>query len=114
MQNVLLVIELIVAAALIVVVLLQKSEGGALGMGGGGGSMGGLFTPRGAGDALSKTTGYLAFVFFAVCIALNLYALHGSNSGSILRDSPAAPAKQTTVPIVPAPAPASPQVPKPN
>ena len=75
MQTLLLVAELIIAVALICFVLLQRSEGGALGMGGGS-SMGGLFTPRGAADTLTRTTAILGFLFFATCIGLNLLALH--------------------------------------
>lgn len=112
MQTILLVAEMIIAIALIGFVLLQRSEGGALGMGGGGSGMGGLFTPRGAADTLTRTTAILAFLFFAVCIALNLYALHGRNETSILdtvAPAPTAPAKQA-----PAPLPIGPSVPKPQ
>ena len=74
MQTLLLVAELFIALALIIFVLLQRSEGGALGMGGGsGGGMGGLFSPRGASDTLSRTTAILAGLFFLTCIALNLW-----------------------------------------
>ena len=53
--------ELMIAVALIIFVLLQRSEGGALGMGGGGGGgLGGLFSPRGAADTLTRTTAILA------------------------------------------------------
>src|ERR1700758_2578549 len=91
MQTLLLVAELIIAVALIGFVLLQRSEGGGLGMGGGS-SMGGLFTPRGAADTLTRTTAILAFLFFATCIGLNLLALNGRNETSILDTAPAAPA----------------------
>ena len=64
MQTVLIVIQLIVSVALIGVVLLQRSEGGALGMGGGGSGLGGLFSPRGAADTLTRTTAILAVLFF--------------------------------------------------
>ena len=111
MQTLLLVAELIIAVALIGFVLLQRSEGGALGMGGGS-SMGGLFTPRGAADTLTRTTAILAFLFFATCIGLNLLALHGRNETSILDSvAPAAPVK--TAPA-PAPLPIGPAVPKPQ
>ena len=63
MQAVLLIIQLIVSVALIGVVLLQRSEGGALGMGGGGAGLGGLFSPRGAADTLTRTTAILAIAF---------------------------------------------------
>ena len=110
MATMLLVVELLIAIALIVVVLLQRSEGGGLGMGGGsGGGMGGLFTPRGAADTLTRTTAILAGLFFLVCIGLNLMALHGRpNNASILDAAPA-----TTAPAAPA-APSVPSVPKPQ
>jgi preprotein translocase subunit SecG len=111
MQTMLLVAELFIAVALIIFVLLQRSEGGALGMGGGsGGGMGGLFSPRGAADTLTRTTAILAFLFFVTCIALNLLALHGRDETSILDSAPgtSAPVK----PVTPAPAPGGPSVPK--
>ena len=116
MATMLLVIELLIAIALIVVVLLQRSEGGGLGMGGGsGGGMGGLFTPRGAADTLTRTTAILAFLFFVTCIGLNILALKGRDQTSIL-DS-AAPAPGTVLPpkpVAPAPLPIGPSVPKPQ
>ena len=111
MQTLLFVAELIIAVALIGFVLLQRSEGGALGMGGGGG-MGGLFTARGAADTLTRTTAILAFLFFAVCIVLNILALHGRDQTSILDSAPTTtqiPAK----PVAPA-LPVGPSVPKPK
>src|SRR5580692_77002 len=96
MQTLLVAAELMIAAALVVVVLLQRSEGGALGMGGGGSGLGGLFSPRGAADTLTRTTAILAVLFFLTCIALNLIALHGKNEKSIL-DQPTAPAPTTAM-----------------
>ena len=115
MQTLLVVIELMIAVALIIFVLLQRSEGGALGMGGGA-DMGGLFSPRGAADTLTRTTAILAVLFFVTCLALNLLALHGRNETSIL-DVPAsggaAPSqKPATTPATPGPA--GPAVPKPQ
>jgi preprotein translocase subunit SecG len=111
MQTILLVAELVIAAALILFVLLQRSEGGGLGMGGGGGGggMGGLFSPRGAADTMTRTTAVLAALFFLTCIGLNLLALHGRDERSIL-DSPT-PVTKT---VAPATAPAGPSVPKPQ
>jgi len=112
MQTLLVVAELIIAIALICFVLLQRSEGGALGMGGGGG-MGGLFTARGAADTLTRTTSILAFLFFAICIVLNILALRGRDQSSIL-DSASVPVKSAPVkPVTPA-LPAGPSVPKPQ
>jgi preprotein translocase subunit SecG len=113
MQTVLLVAEIIVAVAIIVLVLLQRSEGGALGIGGGGGGgMGSLFSPRGAGDVLTRSTAIMAFIFFVICIGLNILALQGrpESSGSIL-NRPITPATNSPVQN---PAPAIPSVPKPQ
>jgi len=112
MQTVLLAAEVLVAVALIIIVLLQRSEGGGLGMGGGTG--GGLFTARGAADALTRTTAILAFLFILICLGLNIIALKGRpESNASILDTPISgtPAK----PIRPAPAaPAAPAVPKPQ
>ena len=116
MQSLLLVIELLIAIALIIVVLMQRSEGGALGMGGGGSGLGGLFSPRGASDTLTRTTAILAVLFFTVCLALNLLVAHTVRPKSIL-DSATTPSQTTAPvqrPVAPAPAPSGPQVPTPH
>lgn len=115
MQTVLLVIHLIIALALIGAVLLQRSEGGALGIGSGGGG-GNLFSARGVGNALTRTTAILALCFFVTSIGLTLIAVRGGGSGGSLFDSAPAPAGQapatggSVLPQLPA-APATPQVP---
>jgi preprotein translocase subunit SecG len=108
MQTLLILIELFVSAGLIVVILLQRSEGGALGMGGGGSGLGGLFSPRGAADTLTRTTGILAILFFLTCLALNVVALRGRDERSILDTAPS-----TTINQPKPAAPAAPAVPKP-
>jgi preprotein translocase subunit SecG len=116
MQTLLVVFELMIAVALIVVVLLQRSEGGAFGIGGGSG-LGGLFSPRGAADTLTRTTAILAFFFFVICVGLNLVALRGHNEKSLLDSSapvPSAPLLPAQKPNQGAPAPAVPSVPTPH
>ena len=112
MQTLLIVIELMVAVAMIIFVLLQRSEGGALGMGGGS-SLGGLFSPRGAADTLTRTTAILALLFFLTCLGLNVLALHGRNETSIL-DTPTAGTSAPAKPAPVKPIPAGPAVPKPQ
>jgi len=118
MQTLLLVIELVIAVLLIVFVLLQRSEGGALGIGGGGGGggFGGLFSPRGASDTLTRTTSILAILFFVTCLGLNLLVTHTHKQQSIL-DSQAAPgrvAAPVRQPAAPPPAQKIPAVPTPH
>src|ERR1700758_316625 len=96
MQTILIFAELVIAVALIIFVLLQRSEGGALGMGGGGGGgFGGLFSPRGAADTLTRTTAILAALFFLTCLGLNLLALHGRNEKSFFEG----PVPSSTLPV---------------
>ena len=90
MQSVLIIIQLFVSIAMVGVVLLQRSEGGALGMGGGGSGLGGLFSPRGAADTLTRTTAILAVLFFASSLGLTLLSLHGRPQ-SLLATNPGGP-----------------------
>jgi len=114
-QAILIAVELVVAVALVISVLLQRSEGGALGMGGGGSGLGGLFSPRGAADTLTRTTSILAALFFLTCLGLNLIALHGTGQKSFLESGPAS---TPTAPLTPAkpvtPKPTGPTVPTPH
>ena len=88
MQSVLIVIQLMVSIGLVISVLLQRSEGGALGMGGGGAGLGGLFSPRGAADTLTRTTAILAVAFFLSSLGLTMLALHGHPQSTLLDSAP--------------------------
>ena len=88
METVILVVHLLIAIGLIGMVLLQRSEGGALGIGSGGGGGGGLFSARGVGNALTRTTAYLAVAFFITSIALTMIASK-RGGGSIFDSAPA-------------------------
>jgi preprotein translocase subunit SecG len=109
MQAVLIIIHLIVAMALIFVVLLQRSEGGALGMGGGGSGLGGLFSPRGAANTLTRTTIILGVLFFASSMALTMLTLGARTPTSILAPpgttAPGNPNAPPTLPSAGAPQP---------
>ena len=109
-QTLLILAEVFIAATLIIFVMLQRSEGGALGMGGGGSGLGGLFSPRGAADTLTRTTAILAALFFLTCIGLNLFSLKGRNEKSIL-DSPVTTNVPGPAPVRPALPSRTPQVP---
>jgi preprotein translocase subunit SecG len=110
MQSVMIAIQILVSIALIAVVLLQRSEGGALGMGGGGSGLGGLFSPRGAADTLTRTTAVLAALFFLSSLGLTLMSLHGKNESLLTAPTANAPARVLTLPKS-APHPAAPQAP---
>jgi preprotein translocase subunit SecG len=99
MLTVILVIHLIIALALIGVVLIQRSEGGALGIGSGGGA-GSLFSARGVGNTLTRTTAILALAFFITSIALTVLSTKRTGGGSIFDSVPTtqqqAPATNST------------------
>lgn len=113
------VVHLLIVLALIGVVLMQRSEGGALGIGGGGGGGGGMFTSRGAGSALTKTTAVLAICFFVTSMSL-AYLSRGDSGGSSVLDQVAPSQSQgqegggrSVLPTLPGtpPAPTEPAVP---
>ena len=92
MEEVILVIHLILALSIIGLVLIQRSEGGGLGIGGGGG-LGGLTSPKGAANALSRMTAICAAGFFCTSLVLGILAgTHASANKSILEslEQPAA------------------------
>jgi preprotein translocase subunit SecG len=91
MQTVLLVVHLIIAVILIGTILLQKSEGGALGIGGGGGG-GNLFSARGVGNTLTRTTAILALAFFLTSLSLTMVSIYSRGGGGTLFGGPGAPA----------------------
>ncbi len=72
----------------------SESEGGALGMGGGG-QGGGIFSARGAANALTRTTAFLAAGFFATSILLGILA---SRSGGTVVDAPVARRRLSRLP----------------
>jgi preprotein translocase subunit SecG len=108
MQTVILVIHLLIALGLIGTVLLQRSEGGALGIGGGGG--GSLFTSRGVGNVLTRTTAFLAAGFFVTSIALTVLATRTGGGSLITAPSGQTQQDNSVLPKLPD-APKSPQVP---
>jgi preprotein translocase subunit SecG len=132
---VLIVIHLLIAISLIFVIMLQRSEGGALGMGGGGSGLGGLFSPRGAANTLTRTTVILGILFFVTSMTLTLLSLGtrqsnaplllpGAPAGQTAPGAPGAPPTLPSLPSLPAapgapagaapsPAPSAPLVPTP-
>lgn len=87
MENVILVIHLFLALAIIGLVLLQRSEGGGLGIGGGGGGLGGLASPKGTANALTKATAFCAAAFFCTSLVLGVLASQASRERLSLADA---------------------------
>ena len=101
MLAILMVIHVFVTIALIGVVLIQRSEGGGLGIGTSQG-MGSFMSGRGTANLLTRTTGILAFFFFAISLSLALLT-RGAGTGAV-RDilAPVKAPLQTSAPMKPA------------
>ncbi|MFT4046985.1 MAG: preprotein translocase subunit SecG [Solimonas sp.] len=79
------IIQVLVAVALIGLILIQHGKGADAGAAFGSGASGTVFGSRGSANFLSRSTAWLATVFFAVSLAL-AYLVHGQRdtSGSVV------------------------------
>src|SRR4051795_2555530 len=105
------VIYVLIAIAIIVLVLMQRGSGAAAGSGFGAGASGTVFGSRGASNFLSKSTKWLAILFFVISLGMAWYATHSSSKTPAQQDLglmgqvPATPANttgNTAVPVAPA------------
>lgn len=102
MENVVLVIHLILALGIILLVLLQRSEGGGLGIGQSGG-MGGLASPRGTANFLTRTTAICAGLFFMTSLILGVMAGSQHRQSVGILEGMALPAEESSVESAPVP-----------
>ena len=109
------VIYVLIAIAMIALILMQRGAGAQAGSGFGAGASGTVFGSRGASNFLSKSTKWLAIVFFAISLFMAWNASRGAATGAspaatekgLMSQVPAAPAGNATVPAAPVTAPAS-------
>jgi preprotein translocase subunit SecG len=94
------VVYVLVAVAMIALILMQRGSGAAAGSGFGAGASGTVFGARGASNFLSKSTKWLAVVFFGISLFMAWYASHGSR-----------PAAQQDLGLMSAPAATAPAAP---
>jgi preprotein translocase subunit SecG len=74
MFTTLIVFQVLVAAGLIAIVLVQRGPGATMGAAFGAGASGTVFGSRGAGNFLTRTTGWLAVGFFGISLTLAVLA----------------------------------------
>ena len=113
------VVYVLVAIAMIALILMQRGAGAQAGSGFGAGASSTVFGARGAGNFLSKSTKWLAIVFFVMSLGMAYYAVKSSRKAPVQQDlglmsqvpaTPAAPtgnAPATAVPAAPTQAPAT-------
>jgi len=106
LMSILNIVYVLVAIAMIALVLMQRGSGAAAGSSFGAGASGTVFGSRGSANFLSKSTKWLAIVFFGISLFMAWYASHGGvrlddqeDLGiiSALQEAPVIP----SVPVVP-------------
>ena len=117
MMLILNVVYVLVAIAIIAMVLMQRGSGAAAGSGFGAGASGTVFGSRGASNFLSKSTKWLAVVFFGISLFMAWQATHSARPAQqqdlgVMSQLPAVPAPAagelpSTVPSAPVQAPAA-------
>lgn len=94
---------LIVAVAMVALILMQRGAGAAAGSGFGAGASATVFGASGASNFLSKSTKWLAIVFFILSLGMAMYASRSSQGPSeadlgIMGSVPAAAQPQGEIP----------------
>lgn len=84
METLVWVAHIILAAVLIGLVLLQHGKGADMGAAFGSGSAGSLFGPSGSATFLSRTTGFVAAMFFITSMSLTYFSANPVNSDSVM------------------------------
>lgn len=74
------VFYILVAAAMTVLILLQNGQGASAGSGFGGGASATVFGARGSANFLTRATGALAAVFFALSLGMGIYLNYNGNT----------------------------------
>jgi preprotein translocase subunit SecG len=108
------VIYVLIAIAMIALILMQRGAGAQAGSGFGGGASSTVFGSRGASNFLSKSTKWLAIVFFAISLFMAWRATDRASDGVDMQDMgvmsqvPVAPAGDAEVPALDGAVPAVP------
>ncbi|MBN6149677.1 preprotein translocase subunit SecG [Xanthomonas sp. AmX2] len=104
------VVYVLVAIGMIALILMQRGSGAAAGSGFGAGASGTVFGSRGASNFLSKSTKWLAVVFFGISLFMAWYAAHNARPtaeaglgvmSQAATPTPTAPAGEMRVPQAP-------------
>ncbi|WP_313300111.1 preprotein translocase subunit SecG [Diaphorobacter sp.] len=105
MVNIILVVQILSALGMIGLILVQHGKGADMGAAFGSGSSGSLFGASGSANFLSRSTAFLATVFFVTTLALAYFSnLRPASTGSVL-EGPAAAAPAPSAPGASIPAP---------
>ena len=87
MESLIVVVHVLSAVAIIGLVLIQHGKGADMGASFGSGASQTMFGGAGSGNALTKSTTWLAIVFFATSLGLAVLAKQQADSGIKVEDS---------------------------
>ncbi len=108
MQSLIIIVHVLSAVAIIGLVLIQHGKGADMGASFGSGASQTIFGSAGSGNALTKSTTWLAMVFFATSLGLAVFAKHQAAEGvqveSLLANPDAATVAPAPATALPAPA----------
>ena len=98
------VLYVLIAIAMIGLILMQRGAGAQAGSGFGGGASATVFGARGASNFLTKSTKWLAILFFAISLGMAMYASKTAKQGGQAQAKPdlGVIAQQPAAPVVPA------------
>ena len=104
METLIWVLHVLSAVSVIVLVLLQHGKGADMGAAFGSGSSGSLFGASGSANFLSRTTGFLAAVFFITSLGLTYLSSHKIEGAGVMDKAVPAQAPQAVEPAPSMPA----------
>lgn len=113
MYEVVIVLFLLVAIAMVALILVQQGKGAGMGASFGAGASNTVFGAVGSGNFLTRSTWFLAIVFFAICLFISwLQKDHQEQTDSFTNIASeetvdAAPSLETTTAPLPADVPAA-------
>lgn len=116
-DTILQILYVAIAVAMVVLILLQRGAGAQAGSGFGAGASGTVFGARGSANFLTKSTKWLAFVFFGLSLFMAWKAVNINRPAAaeadigVMADVPAVPESAPAVPAATAPAAPAPAVP---
>lgn len=84
METLVWAVHVILAVVLIGLVLMQQGKGADMGAAFGSGSAGSLFGASGSATFLSRTTGFVAAMFFITSMSLTYFSANQSDSDSVM------------------------------
>jgi len=112
LYNILIILLVLDAMLLIGLILLQQGKGADAGAAFGSGASGTVFGAAGSANFLSRTTGVLAAIFFALALAMAYFARHEPAPKSIVEQAAqASPAAATAHSVTSVPAPVTAKAP---